>query len=168
MMILIGLLFVWVSNLPSNLPSLFSVCVLMNDETTDRFCHEFMYNGSGQTQYHSIREEFVVSLIFALSLVVISELSIHEDKMEEFLNIVSAGLEVSRNFSGNQGFNIYVEKETPGKVLFIEQWESEQHFQSYYQWRLEQGDFETLGLYFSSPPVMRFYEDEIQEPKESE
>ncbi|PCI75550.1 MAG: hypothetical protein COB20_12560 [SAR86 cluster bacterium] len=96
-------------------------------------------------------------LLVALSLLVTSELSIQEGKVEEFLALVHDGLEVSRSFSGNQSFNIFLDQEKPGKVLFIEQWESEQHFQKYYQWRLEQRDFETLGEYFNAPPAMHLY-----------
>lgn len=100
-----------------------------------------------------------MSLMFALSLIVTSELSIQSGKVEEFLSIVRSGLEVSRNFSGNQSFNIYVEKDNPDKVLFVERWESTEHFQKYYQWRLERGDFKLLGTFFSAPPVMRQYID---------
>lgn len=100
-----------------------------------------------------------MSLMFALSLIVTSELSIQSGKIEEFLSIVNAGLEESRSFSGNQSFDIYVEKEATGNVLFIERWESTEHFQKYYQWRLEQGDFQLLRSYFSSPPIMRQYLD---------
>ncbi len=96
-------------------------------------------------------------LSVALSLVVTSELSIREGKLDEFLSLVNTGLEVSRNFSGNQSFDIYLEKENSGKVLFIERWESEQHFQKYFLWRLEQGDLDDLEPYFSAPPVMRQY-----------
>lgn len=96
-------------------------------------------------------------LLAALSLLVVSELSVQTGKVDEFLALVHDGLEVSRSFSGNQGFEIYVETENPGKVLFIEQWESEQHFQTYYQWRTDQGDFETLREYFSAPPATRMY-----------
>lgn len=96
-------------------------------------------------------------LIIALSLLVISELSVQEGKEAEFLELVNSELEVSRGFSGNQGFDIYVENDKPGKVLFIEQWETQEDFQNYYAWRLEQGDFTLLGSYFSAPPVMRQY-----------
>lgn len=99
-----------------------------------------------------------MSLLIALSLLVTSELSIQTGKVEEFLALVHDGLEVSLSFSGNQRFDIFVDQEDPGKVLFIEQWESEQHFQKYYQWRLEQGDFETLREYFSATPVMHRYQ----------
>lgn len=96
-------------------------------------------------------------LLIALSLLVTSELSIQTEKVEEFLALVQDGLEVSRNFSGNESFDILVDQENPGKILFIEQWESEQHFQEYYQWRAAQGDFEILGEYFSAPPTMHLY-----------
>ncbi|MDA0279150.1 MAG: antibiotic biosynthesis monooxygenase [Proteobacteria bacterium] len=98
-------------------------------------------------------------LLLARSLLVTSELSIQEGKVEDFLALVHDRLEVSRNFAGNQCFDIFLDQENPGKVLFIDQWESEQHFQTYYQWRLGQGDFETLGEYFSAPPAMHSYRD---------
>ena len=98
-------------------------------------------------------------LLIALSLLVTSELSIREGKTEEFLAVVHEGLEVSRSFPGNQGFDIFVDQEEPRKVFFIERWESEQHFQKYYQWRAARGDFETLGEYFSAPPEMHRYRE---------
>lgn len=100
-----------------------------------------------------------MSLLIALSLLVTSELSIQAGKVEEFLAIVYNDLEVSRNYSGNQSFDIFLSQENPEKVLFVEKWESEQHFRRYYQWRLEQGDFELLREYFSALPQMRFYSE---------
>ncbi len=102
-------------------------------------------------------ENSVMYLIVVLYLFVTYELSIHEAKADEFLTIVNAGLEDSRSFSGNQGFDIYVETENPGKVLFVEQWESETHLQKYFQWRLDRGDFDILNSFYSSPPVVHKY-----------
>jgi len=109
------------------------------------------------TNHLKPKEKSPMPLLVALFLVVTSEFSIQTGKVDEFLTLIQDGLEVSRRFSGNQSFEIYLEKEKPGKVLFIEQWESAQHFQTYYQWRAERGDFETLGEYFSAPPAMHFY-----------
>ena len=98
-----------------------------------------------------------MTLLIVFSLLVTSELSIQENKVEEFLAIVHDGLEVSRSFPGNRGFDIYVEKGNPTKIFFVKQWKSIEHFQSYFQWRFERGDFELLEAYFSAPPVMRHY-----------
>jgi len=96
-------------------------------------------------------------LLIALCLLITSELSIQTEKVEAFLLIVYDVLEVSRSFSGNQSLDIFLDLKESEKVLFIEQWESGQHFQKYYQLRLELGDFEILGEYFSAPPAMRMY-----------
>ncbi|MFK7864311.1 MAG: putative quinol monooxygenase [Pseudohongiellaceae bacterium] len=101
--------------------------------------------------------------LITLSLLVVSELSIQEGKEEEFLRLVTDGLEVSRNFQGNQRFDIYAESETPGKILFIEEWTSAEDFQRYYRWRLGNGDFATLSTYFSAPPRMRKYDTAAEE-----
>ena len=60
-------------------------------------------------------------LFIALSLLVTSELSIIDGKCQEFLTLVQDGLEVSRSFAGNERFDIFLDQENPGKVLFIKQ-----------------------------------------------
>ena len=60
-------------------------------------------------------------LFIALPLLVTSELSIIEGKCQEFLTLVQDGLEVSRSFAGNERFDIFLDQENPGKVLFIKQ-----------------------------------------------
>ena len=60
-------------------------------------------------------------LFIALSLLITSELSIIEGKCQEFLTLVQDGLEVSRSFAGNERFDIFLDQENPGKVLFIKQ-----------------------------------------------
>jgi quinol monooxygenase YgiN len=60
-------------------------------------------------------------LFIALSSLITSELSIIEGKCQEFLTLVQDGLEVSRSFAGNERFDIFLDQENPGKVLFIKQ-----------------------------------------------
>jgi len=63
----------------------------------------------------------LMPLFIALSLLVTSELSIIDGKCQEFLTLVQDGLEVSRSFAGNERFDIFLDQENPGKVLFIKQ-----------------------------------------------
>tara|TARA_B110000967_G_scaffold146062_1_gene149487 strand:+ start:2419 stop:2607 length:189 start_codon:yes stop_codon:yes gene_type:complete len=60
-------------------------------------------------------------LFIALSSLITSELSIIDGKCQEFLTLVQDGLEVSRSFAGNERFDIFLDQENPGKVLFIKQ-----------------------------------------------
>jgi quinol monooxygenase YgiN len=63
----------------------------------------------------------LMPLFIALSSLITSELSIIEGKCQEFLTLVQDGLEVSRSFAGNERFDIFLDQENPGKVLFIKQ-----------------------------------------------
>jgi hypothetical protein len=63
----------------------------------------------------------LMPLFIALPLLVTSELSIIDGKCQEFLTLVQDGLEVSRSFARNERFDIFLDQENPGKVLFIKQ-----------------------------------------------
>jgi quinol monooxygenase YgiN len=63
----------------------------------------------------------LMPLFIALSSLITSELSIIDGKCQEFLTLVQDGLEVSRSFAGNERFDIFLDQENPGKVLFIKQ-----------------------------------------------
>jgi quinol monooxygenase YgiN len=63
----------------------------------------------------------LMPLFIALSSLITSELSIIEGKCQEFLTLVQDGLEVSRSFAGNERFDIFLDQENLGKVLFIKQ-----------------------------------------------
>jgi len=96
---------------------------------------------------------------FASPVKVISELSVHPEKTAEFLELVKGELENSRRFAGNLQFDIYVDVQEKGKVLFIERWESEALQSEYLKWRAERGDFAKMREFFSAPPKMRTYMD---------
>jgi quinol monooxygenase YgiN len=63
----------------------------------------------------------LMPLFIVLSSLITSELSIIDGKCQEFLTLVQDGLEVSRSFAGNERFDIFLDQENPGKVLFIKQ-----------------------------------------------
>jgi quinol monooxygenase YgiN len=96
---------------------------------------------------------------FASPVKVISELSIQPEKTAEFLELVKGELENSRRFAGNLQFDIYVDVQQKGKVLFIERWESEALQSEYLKWRAERGDFAKMREFFAAPPKMHTYMD---------
>jgi|TARA_B110000914_G_scaffold144736_1_gene126676 quinol monooxygenase YgiN len=85
------------------------------------------------TNHPKPKEKSPMPILIALSLLITSELSIQTEKVEGFLAVIHGGLEISRNFSGNKSFDVFVDQEKPREVLFIEKWESERRFQEYYE-----------------------------------
>ncbi|MEX1032759.1 MAG: antibiotic biosynthesis monooxygenase [Cellvibrionaceae bacterium] len=96
---------------------------------------------------------------YASPVKAISELSVHPEKTAEFLEWVKADLEKSRTFAGNLQFDIYVDVQEKGKVVFVERWESESLQAEYSKWRAERGDFVKMREFLAAPPKMRTYID---------
>ena len=70
--------------------------------------------------------------------------------MAEYISLLT--LQIARGFEGCERFEIYASASTPGEVLFLEHWTSEQASQAYGRWRTERGDMDRLGAFFSAAP----------------
>ena len=61
--------------------------------------------------------------------------------------------EMLKDTAGRPGFrNIRAmrHKDDPDRILLIEQWDSEKHYQDYLAWRTERGDMEKMGAVVKS------------------
>ncbi len=83
---------------------------------------------------------------------VITELTVETAQLNEFLDWVHADLPLSRGFSGNLQFDIYVSSQERGKVLFIERWESLATQRAYLAWRDKRGDVEKMRAFLVATP----------------
>lgn len=55
---------------------------------------------------------------------------------------------------GFRDIKVVRNKENPNKVLFIENWDTEQDYNDYIAWRTERGDMEAMGGVIAAPPQM--------------
>jgi quinol monooxygenase YgiN len=85
-----------------------------------------------------------------------------------FCDSFCAGLpEMLKETASRPGFrNIRAvrHKDDANRVILIEQWDSEKHYQDYVAWRTERGDFEKMGSAVKSMQ-MNFWPKEIAEIK---
>lgn len=89
---------------------------------------------------------------FAENLIMIAELTIKEDKIDEFLDYTVENLPISRSYSGNIEFDILIDESKPGQVIFYEVWKSAEAQQAYMAWRLQAGDLTKLMSLLSAEP----------------
>ena len=74
------------------------------------------------------------------------------------LEFLSQILPDTRAFDGCQGLRVY--EEGDGEALvFIEYWDSAEHYQRYLDWRTETGVLNQLVDLLAEPPVIRIAED---------
>ena len=62
------------------------------------------------------------------------------------------------SYEGNQSAQYFVSKEDPSQILLLEEWDSQEDFDAYLNWRIERGDFGTLQSLLDAEPVVRFFE----------
>lgn len=89
---------------------------------------------------------------FAGNLVMIAELTVKNDRIDEFLDYTVANLTISRSYPGNVEFDILIDEARPDRVIFYEVWESRKAQQAYMAWRVEAGDLTTLTSFLAAEP----------------
>lgn len=99
-----------------------------------------------------------MTTLLSMAFVLLVELSVQPDKSKDFLAYLGEEIAASRNFEGNQRFDILLDRKEPGKIIFYEQWDSLEAEQRYWSWRVARGDKEKLQQYLLSPPVVRTFE----------
>ena len=74
------------------------------------------------------------------------------------LDFLAEILPDTRDFDGCQDLKVYIEGDGEA-IVFIEYWDSNQHYQRYLNWRTETGVLDQLGEMLAAPPVIRIAED---------
>lgn len=94
-----------------------------------------------------------------MSVVVILEADVKEGQKDELLNLLSQYLPETRIHKGFVSISIHTEQKK-NHVLFYEEWESFEDYESYLQWRTKTGVMKTLEATLSSPPSIRYFHTE--------
>lgn len=89
---------------------------------------------------------------FVDKLVMLAELTVKQEKLEEFLDYTVENLKVSRSYAGNIEFDILIDEARPNSVLFYEVWESAKAQQAYMAWRVQAGDLTMLLSFLADQP----------------
>ena len=92
-----------------------------------------------------------------MSIIVSVEFSLQEGKQKEFLNNLGNVLPDTRAYDGCIKVETYAE-ENGSSIILIEEWETKEHQQAYFQWRVDTGMDDAIGPFVSSPPVIKYYE----------
>ena len=67
------------------------------------------------------------------------DLQVDPEKLDEFLAMMREAAPDTRAREGCRLFDIYVDQDKPGHVVFFEIWDSKEHQQAYLAWRQETG-----------------------------
>jgi len=75
------------------------------------------------------------------------DLQVDPERIDEFLEIMIEAAPDTRNWEGCLLFDIYVDQDNPGRVVFYEIWDSKENQQAYAGWRGETAFNVKIGPY---------------------
>lgn len=85
------------------------------------------------------------------------ELQVDPTKMTDFLNVMAAAAPDTRAFDGCRLFDIYLDDNTPGRVVFYEIWDSKPQQQAYLAWRTETKFRDQIAPYLTGGNPANYY-----------
>ncbi len=77
------------------------------------------------------------------------DLQVDPGKIDEFLAMMIEAAPDTRAREGNRLFDIYVDQDNPGHVVFYEIWDSKEQQEAYLGWRQETGFNAKLGPFMA-------------------
>jgi quinol monooxygenase YgiN len=89
-----------------------------------------------------------------MPLVVHNVLTIDPKRLDEFRAFVDP--DSTRRFPGCKSFTILEDLDTPGRVLFIQEWESRDALEEYRAWRTQTGSRADLRQLYLQPAVTTY------------
>ena len=92
-----------------------------------------------------------------MSIGVTVDLAIDPAKLDEFLAFIMEIAPQTRSYDGCQHFDIWVDQDEAGRVLFYELWDSREQYEKYVAWRAETGALDKLGPFVTAPPRFSYF-----------
>jgi len=93
-----------------------------------------------------------------MSTAVTIDLAVEPTRVSEFLAFIKQIAPDTRAYDGCRLFDIWVDQDKPGRVLFYELWDSRKHQEKYLAWRAETGLMEKLGPFLTAPPAFGYFD----------
>lgn len=94
-----------------------------------------------------------------MSVAVTIDLQVDPGKLDEFLAFMHDIAPDTRAYDGCELFDIWVDQDKAGHVLFYEIWDQRADQEKYFAWRTETGVVERLGSFLTAPPEITYFDN---------
>ena len=93
-----------------------------------------------------------------MSVTITLELHARPEATEELIQLFRDTLPDTRGWDGCQDVIMHRDQDNPSHLLVIEHWDSRKHYEAYFAWRQETGDFEKAKDMVTQPPSLQFFD----------
>jgi quinol monooxygenase YgiN len=81
-------------------------------------------------------------------------LTLKTEAVDAFCADMAEAIKDTAKFPGFRAIRILRHKDDPAKVMLIEDWDSEDAYDSYIAWRTQRGDIDSLSEVMATPPML--------------
>ena len=92
-----------------------------------------------------------------MSTLVILDMQIKPGSLDDMKATLKAILPDTRAFDGCNGLTVHTDEQDPNHMIFVEQWDSGDHYRKYLAWRTEPGNRDIVEM-LVSPPDIRYFD----------
>lgn len=92
---------------------------------------------------------------------IVVEIKAKPDHVDDLLKSFAGMLPITRDYDGCIEVSVYQDQEDPTIILLLHEWETREKFDTYFAWRGEQGDRETLTPWITQPMSLRFFDKKL-------
>ena len=89
---------------------------------------------------------------------VVLEIKVKPEHVDELLATLAEQLPVTRAYDGCLEVYAYQDQDDPTTIMAIQEWDSRAHYEKYFEWRVQEGDIETLRPIVAAPLSKRFFD----------
>jgi len=89
---------------------------------------------------------------------VVLEVKAKPECVDDLLATLNEQLPATRAYEGCIEVYGYQDQDDPTTIMAIQEWESRAHYEKYFEWRVEQGDIETIRPMVAAPLSKRFFD----------
>ena len=89
---------------------------------------------------------------------VVLELKIKPEHVADVLATIGEQLPATRDREGCLEVYAYQDQDDPTSVVAIQEWESREQYEKYFEWRGERGDLDTLRPWLTQSIAPRFFD----------
>ena len=93
-----------------------------------------------------------------MSVLVLIDLKFKPESIMAAKALLQQGLPQIHDFDGCQDATLHVNQDDIHNLMFVEHWESQQHYERYRAWRAERGDNARLVSMLAEPLMVRCFE----------
>ena len=94
-----------------------------------------------------------------MSVLVTLDFNVKPGNVGDIKEWLRGELHHTRGFDGCNGLTIHSDQDDPNHLVFVENWDSRQHYEKYLAWRTERGDLEKLVGWIAGEPNIRYFDN---------